>query len=426
MIIGGVLMTFLLNVLLAAVGRWAIDTFYMSESAVEARNQTLFESLQQYITEHDVASTDYEAIEAWFGDTTDADLIIYEEDDFALEAGSWGHERLSETELDNVDPAKWGYSVYSLAFANGSRRIALADCSELTLQSRVRTLVMVLSFLAFVGTLLTYSRRITRDLSAFSHDVAAVSSGESVHVDEKREFRELSGLAEDVNHMHDVITDRTRRAQSALQANRELITALSHDIRNPLTSLIGYLDLLEMESETMTEAQRQYLSASVEKADRIRALTDEMFRYFLIFSEEKPRVQTDVYDAQILLEQMLGEHAIELDSLGYTVVSDALKTPCSVRVDIEMLHRVLENIFSNIRKYADPAKPVRLSADVREGMLLVQAANAVCEVPPHNVESNRVGLRTCAAILELLGGTFSAGEADGTFTVCFTLPLEES
>ena len=203
----------------------------------------------------------------------------------------------------------------------------------------------------------------------------------------------------------------------------ELITALSHDIRNPLTSLIGYLDLLEMESAALSDTQRQYLAASAEKADRIRALTDEMFRYFLIFSGDKPRVQTEEYDAQILLEQMLGEHAIELESQGYTVIKNPLDTPCVLRTDIQMLHRVVENIVSNIRKYADPSKPVRLSADLCDGMLRVRVENGVYSVPPHNVESNRVGLRTCAAIMELLDGTFTAGEEHGTFIVEFTLPL---
>ena len=148
-----------------------------------------------------------------------------------------------------------------------------------------------------------------------------------------------------------------------------------------------------------------------------------MFRYFLIFSDVKPPVRLERYDAQILLEQMLGEHAIELESEGFIVRSDALQTPCAIETDITMLHRVLDNIFSNIRKYADPAKPVELAAHVQEERLLVTVRNGVYSTPPHNVESNRVGLRTCGAIMELLNGTFSAGEDHGSFTVTFTFPL---
>lgn len=421
MIVGGVIMTFLVNVLLSTAGHWAVNTFYMSDAAVGARNQALSLELEHYVTEHTVSSTDYEMIYSWIS-ASDADVLIYDGDS-VYEVGSWGYEAIPADEADAQDLAEWGYSTFSIDFADGAHRVAIADCSDLGLQDTVRTVTTVASFLVFVGTLLMYTRRISRHLRAFSRDVTAVSRGESDHVDEKRGFTELSGLARDVNHMHDVITERTRSAQDALQANRELITALSHDIRNPLTSLIGYLDLLGMESDSLSETQRKYLSTSAEKADRIRALTDEMFRYSLIFSDEKPPVQLERYDAQILLEQMLGEHAIELESEGFTVRSDALETPCTIEADITMLHRVLDNIFSNIHKYADPAKPVMLAAHVQEDRLHVTVRNALYSTPPHNVESNRIGLRTCGAIMELLNGTFSAGEDHGSFTVTFTLPL---
>ena len=421
MILGGVVMTFLVNVLLSAAGHWAVDRLYMADAAVQARNRALSERLERYASEHHVSSMDYAQIREWV-DSADADLLIYEGDS-VYEVGSWGYEAFPAGEATEENLAEWGYTPFSIDFSNGTCRVAIADCSDLELQDTVRKVSTVASFLVFVGTLLLYTRRISRHLRDCSQDVTAVSRGESEHVNEQRSFTELSVLARDVNHMHDVITDRTRSAQDALQANRELITALSHDIRNPLTSLIGYLDLLGMESDSLSETQRKYLAASAEKADRIRALTDEMFRYFLIFSDVKPPVRLERYDAQILLEQMLGEHAIELESEGFIVRSDALQTPCAIETDITMLHRVLDNIFSNIRKYADPAKPVELAAIVQKERLLVTVRNGVYSTPPHNVESNRVGLRTCGAIMELLNGTFSAGEDHGSFTVTFTFPL---
>ena len=68
MILGGVLMTMLLYTLLTQLGRLGVEKIYMSEDALLSRNRALAENLQRYVTEHDVASTDYESIEAWFGD----------------------------------------------------------------------------------------------------------------------------------------------------------------------------------------------------------------------------------------------------------------------------------------------------------------------------------------------------------------------
>lgn len=422
MIAGGVVMTLLLYTLLRMAGRWAIETFYMSESAVETRNYALAESLQQFVSDNGVSSTDYESIEAWFALGKDADLILYQ-DDSIVEAGAWGHEKLSEDALDEAETAAWGYTTFTIAFADGVHRAAIADCSDLELISRMQSACMAAAFLVFVATLLTYARRISRFIRDFSTDVTAVSRGEKERVDERRGFSELDGLAHDVNQMHDVITERTVSANDAMKANSELITALSHDIRNPLTSLIGYLDLLGMESESLTDTQRQYLASSAEKADRIRALTDEMFRYFLIFSDEQPHVQTEQYDAQILFEQLLGEHAIELTAQGYTVISDPLQESCMIEADIQMLHRVLDNLFSNIRKYADVSQPVELTGTIRDRMVEMRISNGVDAAKLKSVESNRIGLRTCAVILELLGGTFRAETERGMFTVVFTLPV---
>ena len=421
MIVGGVIMTFLVNLLLNAAGRWAIDTFYMSDAAVDARNRALLHQLQTYAEEHHVSSTDYNEIESWSA-STPADLYIFE-DNGVYEAGSWGKWLYTEDETDTAELDKWGYLTDSVVFADGTRRVALADCSDIELQTTVRFVVTWLSFLAFVSTLLFYAHRISIYLRSFSADVSAISSGEAEHVDETRGFRELSSLAADVNHMHDVITERTSSAQEALQSNRELITALSHDIRNPLTSLIGYLDLLGMEEKTLTETQRKYVAACAEKADRIRTLTDEMFRYFLIFSDRKPRLNTERFDAQILLEQMIGEQAIELESSGFHVICDPLEQSCQIETDSSMLSRVFENLFSNIRKYADPKDPVMLAVHLQDGDLHVSVANTVNPSPPNSTESNRIGLRVCAVIMEQLNGTFRAGAENGVFTAQFTLPV---
>lgn len=421
MLVGGVLMTFLVYWGLHALSNWGINTFYMTPDAVQARNRALYDKLRGYVSSQHMSSTDYEAFEAWAGENN-ADLIIYEEDR-VLEAGVWGHELLEDETADSRDLDEWGYTTFTIDFSNGTRQTAIADCSDLTLQNTLQVVIVLVTFFVFVATLLFYTLRISRYLQAFSRDVTAVSGGKAEHVDENRSFTELGALARDVNHMHDVITERTRSAQEALQANRELITALSHDIRNPLTSLIGYLDLLGMDADNLSDAQRQYLAAGAEKADRLRELTDEMFRYFLIFSDEKPPVAVEPFDAQILLEQMLGEYAIELESRGFTVDCTTLQSECTIETDIQMLHRVLENLFSNIRKYADPAQPVQLAAEAENERLIVRLTNTICDPAPHNVESNRIGLRTCASILKLLDGDFRAGAENGVFTAELSLPL---
>ena len=147
--------------------------------------------------------------------------------------------------------------------------------------------------------------------------------------------------------MRETIVERTRNEQTALQANSDLITAMSHDIRNPLTSLIGYLDLLEMQQAQLPEDLRRYVLASRDKAYQLKDLTGEMFRYFLVFSRGDQETHPEPYDAQILCAQLLGECAEELRSRGLTSISCCSAHPAPLRPMRRCSSRVTDNLLSN-------------------------------------------------------------------------------
>ena len=91
--------------------------------------------------------------------------------------------------------------------------------------------------------------------------------------------------------------------------------------------------------------------------------------------------------------------------------------------DAVQLQRVVANLFSNIRKYADPAKPVQVQEQLRKGRICVRLSNAVNPVAGA-VESNQIGLRTSRKLMQLLGGGLHTSEAKGVFLAELTLPVQ--
>lgn len=400
----------------------AIDRWYMNDAAVAERNLEHLRSLQQYVTEYAVASNDASALESWARTEENASVIVYRNGDEPYETGWWGTDPL----LDDVDPADisaLGYGFFPLAFADGVFQVAMCDVSEIDLYSVGQMAALGVAFAVFITIMLLFTHRITHKISRLSAAVNAVSSGELEEPIPSSGRDELAQLAQDVNHMRDAIAERARGEQTAWQANSDLITALSHDIRNPLTSLIGYLELLEMEQERLPEELRQYVRSGLDKAYRLKDLTGEMFRYFLVFGRQEQDLQMETYDAQILLEQLLGEYTAELRGHGFRVNTIALQTPCCVRTDVRMLKRVVDNLMSNLEKYADPDEPLAILSSVEDGMLHICFANRP-KKPSGQVESNRIGLRTCDAIMQLLGGKFCTYKEDNGFTAELILPLE--
>ena len=366
-----------------------------------------------------MSSRDTLAIEQWSRDEKNANVIVYQAEGDPYEAGSWGtSELLNDTTQSDI--ADLGYSFFTLQFADGEYRVAVCDYSEAWLYSYAHLGALVLAFVVYSCIAIGFTRRLTRRVTRLSEAVGAAGAlNQTIPV---IGTDELARLAASVNTMRDTILERTRNEQTAWQANSDLITAMSHDIRNPLTSLIGYLDLLEMSQDRLPEDLRSYVLASRDKAYQLKDLTGEMFRYFLVFSRGEQETHPEPYDAQILCAQLLGECAAELRSRGFEVNLLPLTTPCTVTTDVQMLKRVTDNLLSNMEKYADPAARLTILAECENGRLHVCFANRARHELAR-VESNHIGLRTCEAILQLLGGQFFTHRVGDDFSAEFILPV---
>ena len=232
---------------------------------------------------------------------------------------------------------------------------------------------------------------------------------------------EIGDLAEDVDAMRLSIMDKLQREETAWRANTELITAISHDVRTPLTTLMGYLDILG-ENDNLTPVQQQeYLSVCRQKAEKLRTLTNELFSYFLVFGKPEPSLQLEVMDARTLLEQMLGEETADLLERDYQVQTESLAESRPIQVDVQHLRRIFDNLFSNVLKYADPARPVALSSFWAGDELHVCISNYV-RATAGRVESTKIGLQTCEKLLTSMGGCFRRRQEAGQFTAEVILP----
>ena len=410
--------------LVSLFAEWSVDHWYLSESAQHRRNDAIAQLLQERLERSPISAANSVELQKWVVKREFVTLVVFLPGN-PYEVDPWGTQDLQDASDLPWDLSRQDFDFYQTRFADGEFTVAVSETSEMRLYQVGAYVALAAGFLVFMAILLTHSRWLTNRIRVLSGEVNAVSHGEIEHEIVPVYGDEISSLAQDVEQMRSTIIQRTRSEQSALQANSELITALSHDIRNPLTALIGYLELLEMDLDALPETDRDYVRACLEKSYRIRDLTGEMFRYFLVYGKEAQMAELEDYDAQELLFQLLGECCEDLLSRGFQVESTALEQTCTLRTDVNLLKRVVDNLESNIVKYADPSSPARILAQAEGKTLHVRFQNRVAAVRPGAVESNHVGLRTCSAILNLLGGRFTAGENDGVFTAECILPVKE-
>lgn len=193
----------------------------------------------------------------------------------------------------------------------------------------------------------------------------AIAQGEEqVVIDEKHLIADLKDHAEDLNHIRDGLSRAVDERMKSERLRTELITNVSHDIKTPLTSIINYVDLLSRE-ETENEKTKEYVEVLQRQSARLKKLTDDLVEASKASTGNLP-VAAEKLELGVLLDQTAGEYGERLAEKNLDLRVTKPEEPVYVQADPRHLWRILDNLMSNINKYAMPGTRVYLDL-TREG-----------------------------------------------------------
>lgn len=221
------------------------------------------------------------------------------------------------------------------------------------------------------------------------------------------------------------------RRHRYLSGDRELKNAVinvSHDLRTPLTAICGYLDLLE--KEPLSKDASRYVAVIRERAEAMRALCEELFRYSLVSAEHQPMTPESLSLNAVLQESLAAAYTL-LNERGITPLVSLPEADVRRMLDRTFLRRVFSNLLSNAARYSDGDLSVTLSeaGEIR----FENTASALSEVEVgrlfdrfYTVDSARkstgLGLAISRALVERMGGSISACLVDGSLRITLTFP----
>ena len=404
------------------VGNAIVHEFYLSNDSVNRRLDRQIRDFREYVEENHLSSMDVNAVGAWNHDHRSVNLTIYGIST-TISSTPEGAE-LVGNEAGIVVRSDVNLQLgaeYPVNFQDGVYTVALYDTSRERMRLTVNLTALSLAALVFLATVLLYDQHVTRTVQTLSRQVRQVSRGDLTMQIKPQTHDEIGQLALDVDAMRLSIIDKLQREEEAWTANSQLITAISHDVRTPLTALMGYLEIVSDENLS-TEERSTYLEVCKNNAQRLKSLTDELFGFFLVFGKPNPDQQPEDFDAVTLLDQVILEHVMGLTQQGFRVDSRAGELYGILRVDLNHFRRIFDNLFSNVRKYADPAHPVIIDFRCDRDELVITITNHINPSHPR-VESNRIGLQTCHKLAAAMGGEFNQSRTKETFMVEVLLPL---
>ena len=290
--------------------------------------------------------------------------------------------------------------------------IPMDEFDWITMYQRIYTIAAVLSCIAFSVLFLAMMQSRIAYIQTITEGIGQLQ-GQPKKMDlPLKGNNELKFLAEAVNGMSEAQLALREQEQALAQEKEQLIRALSHDIRTPLTSILAYSDYLTTREEITPSEQKDYLGLIRKKAEQIRDLT-------AILLDGSKRNLEHFDDGKLLMEQIVEEFQEELEEFALTV--DFSNCPAfSGTFDVQELRRIFDNLSSNVRKYADPAKPVTLSVGLENGGLLIHQTNAVLNEKPQS-ESYQIGLNSIRRIAQHYGGSVAVEERVAAFSITIIL-----
>ncbi len=421
-----------------------IANSYLSEERRNSREESYAAALQEYVDEQSLSSEDVSALADWAKNNRYLYIMVHKDDNLLFEwggvvdedkpsGGEGGTEVVfPDTGLGGELPTKEDLIAYAkekdshlIEMSDISVLVSMADYTEYFYYDFFNITSIVAAMFVLIVVVMLYFTRVTRRITSLAREVAIVAGGDTAHSIVRGGSDEISQLSCDVEEMRNSILEKVESERQAVEANAELITSMSHDIRTPLTVLLGYLDIMKIKSrdESMTE----YIEASEKTALRLKKISDDLFNYFLVFGGKGTEIVLEAYDVRTLFAQMLEEHSLLLKEQGYTIqmhTETAVDKGSAVMIytDAQMLMRIFENLFSNIMKYADKAYPVQIFAQAKGGNMVLRFTNRKAR-ESGLVESNGIGTKTCRKIAEALGIGFEMEDGEVEFSTTLTFEL---
>ena len=297
-------------------------------------------------------------------------------------------------------------------------------------------LYLILGILLFSDTFMILQEPYIRYISRISEAVQNISEGDLNIVIDVIGDDEFSSMAANLNHMAADIKKLMEKERESERTKNELITNVAHDLRTPLTSIIGYLELLAGNQQVPADMQHKYIEIAYGKSRRLQKLIEDLFG-FTKLNCGKIAMHVGQIDIVKLLGQLVEEAYPNFVEKGLSYDLQSNVPAKIINADGHLLARLFDNLIGNAIKSGADGKRVLVKIHAEGETVTVSVTNYGYVIPTdelplifnkfYRVEQSRssstggtgLGLAIAKEIVDMHGGTISvASDLNGTvFTV---------
>lgn len=354
------------------------------------------------------------------------DIFLYNEKELYID-GSFGKildEPVGFTPLyilksDFEQYAFNNFFIETITFKDGEGIVYVSSMHLLKYVKYYFYVALFVSLLIFFLPTFIFIKRKVKYINILKQEVLNMSQGDLSHAMTIMSHDELAILAQEMDTLRITLASNYQNEARIKEAHQEMITCLSHDLRTPLTDLRGYLDILCLHCYKDEKQMDHYLNSCIEKTEQIKDLSNKTFEYSLVYNDDLiPSLETISSESFI---QYIEEHLEYLELEGFKIEKEITISSVQLQLDLSMMKRMMDNICSNIQKYARKEQPIYLQISIEKGNLKIVFENEKKEIN-HEVESNKIGLKSVKKIIEIHQGQCFIQDLMDSFILIITFP----
>lgn len=226
--------------------------------------------------------------------------------------------------------------------------------------------LFIIFYMIFMSLLL---RRVSRITAA----VQKMANGDLTQRIKVSNNDEIGKLEYNINHMAERLSRSIEEERLAEQTKAELITNVSHDLRTPLTSILGYLGLVEQDRYRDEVELRHYIHIAYEKAERLHVMIEDLFEYTRMSGGAPLSLQPVTVND--LISQLYVHYRQQMEDTGIELRMNIPDQPLVAQLDSLKMVRVLENLLTNAMKYGKDGKAVDIVLQKQQRGIRIEVVN---------------------------------------------------
>lgn len=419
-----IIVSFVISVLLFTIIHYAVkgimNNYFNSESYNESQRERIIEEFSKYVKKNNISTTDRKTIRHWvenekylimsiFKDNVlvyDSTYTLKEEDGYYNEIESQYESLNSKTVIfsdGKADVLVFGY--YTLKYYDAAFMIEF--------------MVLCIIFLAMV---LSGIKRKMQQIQKLNEEIHILEGGNLEYAITVKGNDELSMLAKSVEELRSAFICKLKLIDDLQKESRGLVTEISHDMRTPLTAILMYLGFAKDATTIDDSETKEYINKAYDKAISIKNLSDQMFEYFLLDKEEI--LKLEVISFTEAFYDSISDMVAFLRSKDYIINENMVFPDVKIMVSREYIRRILNNLISNIMKYADEEVEITISC-IYDGQTIELHFRNKSKPVQEEQESTGLGLKIVEKMMNRMLGQYIILKQYGYFESIIKFSIAE-